>query len=212
MILAVSRDSDPIEVDSVSRAADEEVGRSRVGMAQCAFTPDITTDWWRHCRELIPPEDYLIRPYLDSWAQTDFAIYIEAGWISLEEVDRRGSLIEVDEPLELPSTISVEDILKDERNHAVRYHKVVESKPLFSEGQSIVTNKEGVAGHTRLPRYARGIKGAINAYRGARNQTSRPKVRQLINIFIRSCLLVRIFGRRLITAKTKCSWIFGNLI
>ena len=156
-----------IEVDSVSEPFNEEWEGREWGMAQCAFTPDITTDWWRHCRELIPPEDYLIRPYLDSWAQTDFAIYIEAGWISLEEVDRRGSLIEVDEPLELPSTISVEDILKNERNHAVRYHKVVESKPLFSEGQNIVTNKAGVAGHTRLPRYARGIKGAINAYRGA---------------------------------------------
>ena len=38
---------------------------------------------------------------------------------------------------------------------------------MFSEGQKIVTNKEGVFGHTRLPRYARGINGAINAYHGA---------------------------------------------
>ena len=42
-------------------------------------------------------------------------------------------------------------------------------------------------------------------------RTSRRKVRQLINIFTRSYLLVWIFGRRLKTAKTKCSWIFGNL-
>lgn len=157
----------PIEVDSISEPFNEEWEGREWGMAQCALTPNITIDWWRHCRELILPEDYLTRPYLDSWAQTDFATYIEAGWISLEEVDHRGSLIEVDEPLDLPSTASVDDILKDERNHAVRYHKEVESKPLFSEGQNIVTNKEGVAGHTRLPRYVRGIKGVINAYHGA---------------------------------------------
>ena len=38
---------------------------------------------------------------------------------------------------------------------------------MFSEGQNIVTKKQGVAGHTRLQRYVIRIKGAITAYHGA---------------------------------------------
>ena len=86
----------PVQVDYVSEPFDKEWEGREWGIAQCARTPNMTIDWWRYCRELIMPEDYLSRPYLDSWAQTDFATYIEAGWISLEEIDHQVSLSSMD--------------------------------------------------------------------------------------------------------------------
>ena len=32
--------------------------------------PDWNLDWFRHCRELIDPSDYLDRPYFDQWLQS----------------------------------------------------------------------------------------------------------------------------------------------
>ena len=63
----------PIEIDDDDRPFHEEWEGREWGIAQCARTPGITIDWWRHCRELIMPVDYLGRPYFDSWAQTDFS-------------------------------------------------------------------------------------------------------------------------------------------
>ena len=77
----------PIEVDEVETPFHHDWEAREWGLAQSARTPGITIDWWRHCRELIAPEDYLARPYFDSWAQTDFSTYIEAGWITLDEID-----------------------------------------------------------------------------------------------------------------------------
>lgn len=75
----------PIEVGDDDRPFHSEWEGREWGIAQCARAPGITIDWWRHCRELIMPLDYLERPYFDSWAQTDFATYIEAGWMTLAE-------------------------------------------------------------------------------------------------------------------------------
>ena len=157
----------PVQVDYVSEPFHKEWEGREWGIAQCARTPNMTIDWWRYCRELIMPEDYLSRPYLDSWAQTDFATYIEAGWISLEEIDHQVSLSGMDYSGDLLPATSVQDILLDERNHAVRYDAPIESDPVFSTGQSIITNKQGHSGHTRLPQYARGVRGVIHAYHGA---------------------------------------------
>ena len=56
----------PIEVDDDGGPFHEDWEGREWGIAQCARTPGITIDWWRHCRELIMPVDYLGRPYFDS--------------------------------------------------------------------------------------------------------------------------------------------------
>ena len=66
----------PIDVDDEGNPFHHDWEGREWGIAQCARTPGITIDWWRHCRELIMHEDYLGRPYFDSWAQTDFSTYI----------------------------------------------------------------------------------------------------------------------------------------
>ncbi len=157
----------PIELDDESEIFHEEWEAREWGISRCARTPGITIDWWRHCRELIMPTDYLSRPYFDSWAQTDFATYIEAGWITLDEIDAGKSLISNIDYGNPPAPRTLEQILHDDRARAIRFDAEIDKPPAFALGQQILTVKHGHEGHTRLPQYARGRIGTIQAYNGA---------------------------------------------
>lgn len=156
-----------IEIDDKGDPFHAEWEGREWGMAQCGRAPGITLDWWRHCRELINPADYLSRPYFDSWAQTDFSTYIEAGWITLEEIAAGRSLVHNVGRNRSLTAVTVKQVLQEERTHASRFDASIASDPSFSIGQLVVTNKHGNRGHTRLPQYARGSQGVVYAYHGA---------------------------------------------
>ncbi len=157
----------PIEVDDEGAPFHADWEGREWGIAQCARVPGITIDWWRHCRELTMPVDYLGRPYFDSWAQTDFSTYIEAGWMTLEEVDAGKSLntdIDYGAP---PAAMTLQQVLDEDRAHAFRFDAEIDTPPAFEVGQRVLTAKHGHKGHTRLPQYARGHVGTVHAYHGA---------------------------------------------
>lgn len=156
-----------IEVDDDGDPFHEDWEGREWGIAQCARTPGITIDWWRHCRELIMPIDYLARPYFDSWAQTDFSTYIEAGWMTQEEVAAGKSLNKVSDQPSPPPAMTLQQVLKEDHAHAFRFDADIGENPAFEVGQQVVTAKLGHAGHTRLPQYVRGHCGTIQAYNGA---------------------------------------------
>ena len=137
------------------------------GIAQCARTPGITIDWWRHCRELIMPIDYLERPYFDSWAQTDFSTYIEAGWMTLEEVRAGKSLADSEAYADPPPAQTLEAVLQEDHDDGLRFDAAIDAAPAFVPGQAVITNRHGHAGHCRLPQYARARRGSIHAHHGA---------------------------------------------
>ena len=157
----------PIDREGEDEVFHEDWEGREWGIAQCARTPGITIDWWRHCRELILPEDYLARPYFDSWAQTDFSTYIEAGWISYQEIDAGKSLQQNPDYGEPPEAMDLQQILDEDRAHAFRFDAEIESPPAFEVGQQVRTHRDGHAGHTRLPQYARGRVGRVHAHHGA---------------------------------------------
>ncbi len=156
----------PIDVDDGESPFHHDWEGREWGIAQCARTPGITIDWWRHCRELIMPEDYLARPYFDSWAQTDFATYIEAGWITLDEVDAGHSLDRGEARPDSPPALTVAQVLEEDRAHAYRFDAETGTPPKFDVGQQVRTLAHGHAGHTRLPQYARNHAGVIHARHG----------------------------------------------
>jgi len=157
----------PIEVDDDGSAFHHDWEGREWGISQCARTPGITIDWWRHCRELIMPEDYLGRPYFDSWAQTDFSTYIEAGWMSLEEINTGASTSSAnDDEGSLPA-LTLQQVLQEDRDHAIRFDAEIDTPAAFAVGQQVVTSSHGNSGHTRLPQYARGRSGTVQAYNGA---------------------------------------------
>ena len=106
------------------------------------------------------------RPYFDSWAQTDLSTYIEAGWFSMEEV-----IVGKATPGECyggpAAAMSLQQVLQEDHNHAFRFDAEIESVPVFSIGQHVLTSIHGNVGHTRLPQYARGRKGVVHAHHGA---------------------------------------------
>jgi len=156
----------PIEVDFDHEPFHHDWEGREWGIAQSARTPGITIDWWRHCRELILPEDYLSRPYFDSWAQTDFATYIEAGWMTLQDIGNSAAAGagSVDDP---PPALSLQQVLQEDRAHALRFDAEIDAAPAFAEGQRVIAASHGHPGHTRLPQYVRGRCGTIHARHGA---------------------------------------------
>ena len=157
----------PVEVDDDETPFHAEWEAREWGISNCARTPGITIDWWRHCRELIMPLDYLARPYFDSWAQTDFATYIEAGWMTLEEAGSgmaTGGEADHGPP---PPAMTLDEVLREDRAHAYRFDAEINAPPLFGIGQKVCTLRHGHAGHTRLPQYARDRVGLIHAHHGA---------------------------------------------
>jgi nitrile hydratase beta subunit len=156
----------PIEVDSDETPFHHDWEAREWGIAQSARTPGITIDWWRHCRELIMPVDYLGRPYFDSWAQTDFSTYIEAGWMTMQDIGSGGSgdSSSADEP---PPALSLQQVMQEDREHAFRFDADIDAEPAFTPGQQVITASHGHRGHTRLPQYARGRRGTIEACNGA---------------------------------------------
>jgi nitrile hydratase beta subunit len=156
----------PIDVDDGETPFHHDWEAREWGIAQSARTPGITIDWWRHCRELILPEDYLNRPYFDSWAQTDFSTYIEAGWMTVEDIGKADAMVDGADD-NLPAALTLEQVLQEDRSHALRFDAEIDAEPKFSVGQQVLTASHGHAGHTRLPQYARGRRGTIQVCNGA---------------------------------------------
>ena len=157
----------PIDVNEIEVPFHEDWEGRIWGISRLARAPDWTIDWWRHVRELIDPIDYLTRPYFDSWAQTDFATYINAGIISMEEVISGKTLPGMyvnDQPAQVLTT---EQVIRADHKAAARFDSKIETSPAFAIGQKVITSRNGHDHHTRLPQYARGRCGTVHAYNGA---------------------------------------------
>jgi len=121
-----------------------------------------TIDWFRYCRELTGPVDYLTRPYYDQWLTTLAAQLIDEGYLTLDEI-RRGAAAFAPKPGRPPQTAEgARASVKDPRSFAAS----VNAPPRFALGQAVRCRPDGGSGHTRLPGYVRGRAGEIHAHHG----------------------------------------------
>jgi nitrile hydratase beta subunit len=125
--------------------------------------PDWSLDWFRHCRELIEPSDYLSRPYFDQWIQSYAAMMVNSGIATVEELASGKSAAPVSD---MPAPMSVAQV-KSTRLGAKSYHREIAAAPAFGVGDSIRAKGRGIPGHTRLPAYVRGRAGRIARHHGA---------------------------------------------
>jgi nitrile hydratase len=123
---------------------------------------DWNIDWFRHCRELIDPVDYLTRPYYDQWLQTYAAMMIVSGIATVRELASGVA----SGPAGLPAPVSAAGVAQV-KSAAQRYDRPGAAVPAFAVGARVVTRRDGHSGHTRLPAYARGRRGTIEASHGA---------------------------------------------
>jgi nitrile hydratase len=121
-----------------------------------------TVDWFRHCRELADPIDYLTRPYYDQWLTTLAAQLIDEGYLSLDEIKRGAPAFAAKPGLPPQTAEAARAIVKRPRSFAVS----VNTPPRFTIGAAVRCRLDGAPGHTRLPQYVRGRAGIIHSHHG----------------------------------------------
>ena len=119
-------------------------------------------DWFRAVREQIEPADYLTRPYYDQWLQTYAAMLVHAGAATVDEIATGRSK---SQPAGMPPPMGPEAVAKAKLTLA-RFNREIEARPRFAVGDAVRARRNGSVGHTRLPQYARGRLGRVEAYRG----------------------------------------------
>ncbi|MGH6905125.1 MAG: nitrile hydratase subunit beta [Geminicoccaceae bacterium] len=153
----------PIDVHEPEEPFHEPWEARVLGMARAMSRPaDWSIDWFRHCRELIDPVDYLTRAYYDQWLQTYAAMMVNSGVATVEEL--AGGRASTGAP-DLPPPMAPAAVAAATR--AVTRFDREGASPAFAVGDTVRTRDHGVPGHTRLPAYARGRRGKIAARHGA---------------------------------------------
>ena len=153
--IPVGSDDDPFQHDWEARMW--AIARSG------ARGPGITIDWFRHGLECMVPSDYLSYRYFQKWCANYVMLLIDNGTFTSEEV--KGG--RTDRRADPAPALTVADVLQANRASQVSFEVEVETGPRFGVGDGVVTQRHMTSGHTRLPMYARGVRGEIIAHHGA---------------------------------------------
>ena len=121
-----------------------------------------TIDWFRYCRELAVPLDYLTRPYFDQWVTTLAAQLIDEGYLTLDEIRAAAARFAPHPSLPPQAPGAARAYVKILRSFAAS----VNAPPRFAVGDRGRCRLNGGPGHTRLPMYVRGRAGLIHAHHG----------------------------------------------
>jgi len=120
-------------------------------------------DAWRHEIELIPPADYLSMSYYERWYARLVELLTKTRLVSREEIgsgDPAPGAPKSTPPLaadQVPKILSA----------GAPASRQIDASPRFQLGQRVRSRNVHPAGHTRLPRYARGKVGTVDRHRGA---------------------------------------------
>jgi nitrile hydratase subunit beta len=153
----------PIRDKDDNQAFHAEWATRAFGMAQSsAGGAGWSIDWFRHCRELIVPTDYLTRPYLDQWVTILAAQMVDEGYLTLDEI-KTGTAAFVPQPGYPPETAEASRaFVANPKSYALE----VGSPPRFAPGDAVRAVMTARSGHTRLPGYVRAHTGVIHAHHG----------------------------------------------
>ncbi len=116
----------------------------------------------RHARETLPPADYLAKSYYDIWASGLEKLLLRAGMVSDEELRQRRALLPPRPGLGKLAAANVARALAT----GTPYDRPAPAPALYACGDMVRAKVMHPATHTRLPRYARGKTGLIEAVRG----------------------------------------------
>lgn len=127
----------------------------------------INIDESRHGIERMPPAEYLAASYYERWLASLERNLVEKGLISQQELDERVALLR--EHPETPRPEREDPELVALMNEPVSQQELYQRQGVgarFGVGHRVVTRNIHPTGHTRLPRYSRGKRGTIHAFRG----------------------------------------------
>ncbi len=109
-------------------------------------------DEFRHAIERIPPSMYLGLRYYEKWVIAATGLLIEKGIIKPAELKGLA-------PIKLNPTFTVGG--RPNEPISALGHGAAGIRPRFKPGGKVIAKNVNPAGHTRLPRYARGKRGVI---------------------------------------------------
>ena len=152
-----------VDVNEPEEAFHSELDGIGWSINQTTRAPGLSIDWWRHIRELFPADDYLSRPYFDQWSMTQLIALIDNEQLTLDEV-LSNKPVKLDNP---EPTMSIENVYQSTSKAAVRFDREIDKQAKYYIGDTVTTRDFNIKGHTRLPGYAQGKQGIIQAHHGA---------------------------------------------
>jgi nitrile hydratase subunit beta len=148
------------ERDEPSFHADWE-GRVLAMQRAMGFTGAWNIDMSRYAQERLPAHVYLSVSYYHRWALGMERNALERGLVDADEL-AAGHALRPGKPLKRVMT-------KDDVGFAYTrgsYGRPTRTEPVFAPGDRVRTRNINPTSHTRLPRYARGKAGVVEAIRG----------------------------------------------
>ncbi|MEM6577315.1 MAG: nitrile hydratase subunit beta [Pseudomonadota bacterium] len=136
--------------------------RRQWALSETTAAPGGTIDWWRHGIECMAPVAYLSLPYFEKWCLNELAHFVDQGVFTMEEVLAGHPEAHGEAATALDQDASLERMRRYNKSYAVD----MDHAPAFELGDVVRTINTPVAGHTRLPGYARGHEGRIIARHG----------------------------------------------
>ena len=121
-----------------------------------------TIDTSRHARETLPPADYLAKSYYDIWASGLAKLLVGAGMVSQEELAAGRALLPPRRDVRKLAAGDVAGVLAK----GSPCDRPAPAPAAYAAGDAVRTKVMHPTTHTRLPRYARGKRGVIEAVRG----------------------------------------------
>ncbi len=121
-------------------------------------------DAFRHAIENLDPVDYLSWPYFARWRHSVEANLVAAGWLSRDELETR--LRELEAGARPRSRGQLPRRLEPQPPPA-GFARELDRAARFRVGSIVRARDLHPAGHTRLPRYARGRRGRVERVHGA---------------------------------------------
>ena len=119
-------------------------------------------DMSRHARETLPPPQYLTKSYYDIWISGLEKLLAATGMITAQE-RAQGKVLEP--PVPVRRRLAAHDVPVLLR-HPVPFARLATLPARFAAGDSVRMRVRHVPTHTRLPRYASGKTGVVEAVRG----------------------------------------------
>ena len=119
-------------------------------------------DAWRHQIESLPPADYLRMTYYERWLRVNEQLALKHGLITQQELETGAP-----DPGSAKATPALTAAIADPllgRGLPSSVDPTV--RPQFKVGQHVRARNMNPAGHTRLPRYARGKLGVVTRDHG----------------------------------------------
>ncbi|MGH9102245.1 MAG: nitrile hydratase subunit beta [Acidimicrobiales bacterium] len=126
---------------------------------------------FRAARERLAPEELLVGGYYDRWAGAIETLLVDKGVLSASDIERAaGDLmaggLRGPPPLDGPALPELERTVLTAIREGVPSTRAPSSAPRFAAGDPVRAANIHPAGHTRLPRYARGHPGTVTRMHG----------------------------------------------